>query len=142
VEQLEESAVAYDGLPISSGGAHGLGRISARDSFSAWLGFLGERTDASQGSCSFSFPHTPGLTADPGVVKLITREFPGGRDRHPVPWDRVDDALSVFESLEPLSVNKWEWRPSGSGSPLTSGCVRPAASSYGPGKTPGASATS
>lgn len=103
--------MAYDGLPISSGGAHALGRISARDSFSAWLGFLDKRTEASPISCWFSFPVTPGLTADPGVAQLIMQEFPGGHDRHPVPWDRVDDALSVFESLEPLPANQWGMAP-------------------------------
>jgi hypothetical protein len=111
VDQLEESAVAYDGLPISSGGAHALGRISARDALNAWLRFLDMRTEASPISCRFDFPMTPRLTADPEVVRLIAREFPGGRGRHRVPWDRVDDALSLFESLEPLPANQWGMAP-------------------------------
>jgi hypothetical protein len=111
VNQLEESAVAYDGLPISSGGAHALGRTSARDALNAWLRFLDTRTEASPISCWFHFPMTPGLTADPQAVTLITRQFPDAQDRHPVPWDQVDDALSIFESLEPLSVNQWGMAP-------------------------------
>lgn len=103
--------MAYDGLPISSGGAHGLGRISARDSLSTWLSFLDKRTEASPVSCWFDFPMTPGLAADPGVVRLIAREFPGDRGRHPVPRERAGDALSVFESLEPLPVNQWGMAP-------------------------------
>lgn len=103
--------MAYDGLPISSGGAHELRRISARDSLSAWLRFLDTRTETAPISCWFDFPMTPGLTAAPEVVRLIAREFPGSRSRHPVPSDRVDDALSVFESLEPLPVNQWGMAP-------------------------------
>jgi hypothetical protein len=111
VDQLEESAVAYDGLPISSGGAHGLGRTSARDALNAWLRFLDTRTEASPGSCWFHFPVTPGLAADPGVVALITRHFPEVKGRHPVPSDQVGDALSIFESLEPLPANQWGMAP-------------------------------
>lgn len=111
VDQLEESAVAYDGLPISSGGAHGLGRISARDALNAWLRFLGMRAEASPISCWFAFPMTPRLTVDPEAVRLIAREFPGGRGSHSVPWDRADDALSIFESLEPLPTNQWGMAP-------------------------------
>jgi hypothetical protein len=42
---------------------------------------------------------------------MIAGEFPGERGRHPVPWDRVDDALSIFESLEPLPTNQWGMAP-------------------------------
>jgi len=111
VDQLEESAVAYDGLPISSGGAHGLGRISASDALRAWLRFLDMRTEASPVSCWFDFPMTPRLAVDPKVVRRIAREFPASRGRHPVPWDRAGDALSIFESLEPLPANQWGMAP-------------------------------
>src|SRR5215469_10229082 len=111
VDQLEESAVAYDGLPISSGGAHALGRISAREALGAWLGFLDMRAEASPIGCWFDFPMTPRLPAGAEVARLISREFPGGRGRHRVPWDRVDHALSVFESLEPLPANEWGMAP-------------------------------
>src|SRR5688572_26077238 len=42
---LVESAVAYDGLPIGSGGAHGLGRIAVRPALGAWIDFLDMCTD-------------------------------------------------------------------------------------------------
>jgi hypothetical protein len=111
VDQFEQSAVAYEGLPISSGGAHGLGRISARDALNAWLRFLDTRTDASPVSCWFDFPMTPGLTVDPEVARLIARTFPRSRRSHPVPADQVDHALSIFESLEPLPTNQWGMAP-------------------------------
>jgi hypothetical protein len=111
MDELEESAAAYDGLPISSGGAQGLGRISARDALNAWLRFLDMRTEAAPARCWFDFPMTPGLTVDPKVVRLIAREFSGSRSRHPVPRDRADDALSLFESLEPLPTNQWGMAP-------------------------------
>jgi hypothetical protein len=110
VDQLE-SAVAYDGLPISSGGAHGLGRISAKDALRAWLRFLDSCTEAAPSSCCFDFPATPGLAVAPEVVRLIKGEFPSSRGTHPVPRDRVDLALSIFESLEPLPVNQWGMAP-------------------------------
>lgn len=103
--------MAYDGLPISSGGAHGLGRISARDALNAWLRFLGMCTETSSLSGWFDFPLTPGLTVDPKVVRLIARKFPGGRSRHLVSWDQADNALSIFESLEPLPANPWGMAP-------------------------------
>jgi hypothetical protein len=105
---LAPSAVVYDGLPISRGGAHGLGKISATDALSAWRRFLDTCTDASGISCWYDFPMTPDLTVDPGVVRLVEGEFPatpGGQ--HPVPPGRIDDALSLFEALEPLPVNRW-----------------------------------
>jgi hypothetical protein len=69
------------------------------------------RTEASPVSSFFDFPMTPGLTVDPEVFRLIAREFPAGGGRHPVPWDRVDAALCIFESLEPLSANQWGMAP-------------------------------
>jgi hypothetical protein len=69
------------------------------------------RTETSSLNCWFDFPMTPRLTADPKVVRQIAREFPGSRGRHPVPWDRAGEALSVFESLEPLPANPWGMAP-------------------------------
>jgi hypothetical protein len=113
-----ESAVAYDGLPISSGGAHALGRISARDALTGWLRFLETCTEASPIESYFDFPVTPGLTVDAAVVQAVECGFPrdpGRFKRLSVPWSRVEDALSLFESLEPLPTNErgmapiWLW---------------------------------
>jgi len=109
-----ESAVAYDGLPISSGGAHALGRISARDALTGWLRFLETCTEASPIQCYFDFPMTPGLTVDAAVAQAVEREFPRGSSRSKrlcVPWSRTEDALSMFESLEPMPTNEWGMAP-------------------------------
>jgi hypothetical protein len=110
VEQFK-SAVAYDGLPISSGGAHGLGRMSARNALDSWLRFLDTRTQASPIQSWFDLPQTPGLSIDPEMGQLIEREFARGSGRHQVPWNRVNDALSLFKSLEPLPTNQWGMAP-------------------------------
>jgi hypothetical protein len=114
--QLLQSAVVYDGLPISSGGAHGLGRVSARGAHAAWLRFLDRCTDPLPVACWFDFPATPGLSADRDIVLRIEGEFPRSENaRHVVAANRIDDALSLFESFEPLPVNAsgmapvWLW---------------------------------
>lgn len=109
-----ESAVAYDGLPISSGGAHGLGHTSARDALAAWLRFLDARTVASPIESYFDFPATPRLTVDGEVARLIEHEFPrssGRFKRLPVPWERAEAAVSLFESIEPQPTNQWGMAP-------------------------------
>ena len=107
-----ESAVAYDGLPIASGGAHALGRVSARKALTAWRGFLASCTQPSPIRCWFDIPMTPELTVDPGVVARIAEAFPDrSRDRFPVAVDRIDDALAVFESFEPQPTNQWGMAP-------------------------------
>jgi hypothetical protein len=113
MDQFAESAVVYDGLPISSGGAHGLGRISARGALSAWLRFLEARTQASPISCSFDLSTIPELAVGPRAAELIAREFPASRlsHIHPVQWDRVNDALSIFESLDSRPVEPWGMAP-------------------------------
>ena len=107
---MSESAVTYDGLPVSAGGAHGLGRISARQAWASWTRFLDACTEAAPIEAWFEFPRTPQLTLDPGVARLIESEFPRGGPpsrRREVPGDRVDDALALFESIEPLPTNRW-----------------------------------
>ncbi|HZT67535.1 MAG TPA: hypothetical protein VFA11_17235 [Acidimicrobiales bacterium] len=109
-----ESAVVYDGLPISSGGAHGLGHTSARDALAAWLSFLEACTVASPIESYFDFPATPGLTVDGEVARLIEHQFPRSSSRlkrFPVPWERMEAALSLFESIEPQPTNQWGMAP-------------------------------
>jgi hypothetical protein len=62
----------------------------------------------------FDFPSTPGLRVEPDVVRRIERAFP--RDpplarRYAVPPDHAEDALALFESLEPLPRNQWGMAP-------------------------------
>jgi hypothetical protein len=86
--------VAYDGLPISSGGAHGLGRISARDAVSAWVGFLDKRTEASPASCWFDFPLFQAL--DPVDFDEEQALLPGQEDRACVPRTAIRAAIRTF----------------------------------------------
>lgn len=109
--ELLESAVVYDGLPIASGGAHALRRMPARDALSAWLRFLSTCTAASPVEASFDLPTTPGLTVEPRVVRLIEEEFPRTSGRLAVAHDRIEDAIEVFESIEPLPTNRWGMAP-------------------------------
>jgi len=113
---LVASAVTYDGLPVSSGGAHTLRRTSAAGAFAAWTHFLETCTEPSPINCWFDFPRTPELHADPAMVGRIASAFPPDQHgRHSADRARVDDALALFESLEPLPVNSsgmapiWLW---------------------------------
>ena len=117
---LEETCVVYDGMPISSGGAHGLGRVSARGAVSSWLGFLEACTATSSIKCWFQFPETPGLTVDPEVVRAVGRVFApvqispahhASTMQFVVPRTRLEEAVELFESLEPLPANKWGMAP-------------------------------
>jgi hypothetical protein len=107
-----ESAVAYDGLPISSGGAHALGRVSARQALKAWRDFLVACTQPGPIACWFALPMTPELTVESEVVARIGTSFPNrSRDRFPVPLERIDEALDLFESIEPQPANQWGMAP-------------------------------
>lgn len=103
--------MVYDGLPISSGGAHGLGRIGAREAYAGWSGFLDACTRQVNLDCYFDLPQTPELTVEPSVRALISRVFPGEGRRHPVAPDRVQEALNLFSSIEPQPTNPWGMAP-------------------------------
>ncbi len=106
-----ESAVVYDGMPISSGGTHGLGRISARDAHQAWSGFLASCTVPTNVRCYFDLPQTPELTVEPSVRARIAEAFPAEGRRYPVPNDRVNEALDPLTSFEPQPTNPWGMAP-------------------------------
>ena len=108
------TCVTYDGLPISSGGAHALGRVSARSAYAAWQHFLGACTEPTGVRAWFDFPQTPELDVDPAVRRLIEVAFQADATyprRRVVPTDRFEDALALFESLEPLPTNPWGMAP-------------------------------
>lgn len=120
MDPFEESCVVYDGMPISSGGAHRLGKASARDAVNSWLGFLEGCTAPSPIRCWFQFPETPGLKVAPEVVREVGRAFPPieispahhkSTIQYVVPRNRLDEAVALFESLEPLPMNKWGMAP-------------------------------
>ena len=105
---LHESAVAYDGLPISSGGAHSLGRLTSRQAYRAWRRFLDECAHDEHVEVYFDLPHTPSLRVKRDVVRTIARAFgkPAAfSKRIDVPLDRAEEALLVLESIEPQPTN-------------------------------------
>lgn len=106
-----QSAVVYDGLPLSAGGAHGLGRVTARGALRSWVGFLNARTESSPVVGWFDFPDTPGLALSPDLRRQIEVAFPSQGQRCAVPWARADEAIDLFESVEPLLVNEWGMAP-------------------------------
>lgn len=108
------SCVVYDGLPIGSGGAHGLGRISAAEAYASWWHFLRACTEPAAVEAWFDFPRTPEVVADPAVVRAVTEAFPANprsARRRAIPIDRLTDAISLFETLEPLPTNRWGMAP-------------------------------
>jgi len=110
VSQLE-SAVVYDGLPISSGGAHALNRLTPREAFAAWLSFLQTCTHVTRVEATFKVDNHPGPSADRRVVRTIKDAFPEQHEPfsqlYPVPASRLEDAVEVFEQICPLPTDEW-----------------------------------
>jgi hypothetical protein len=109
--ELLESSVVYDGLPISSGGAHGLGRITARNALNAWTTFLDACTQTSAIECWFQLPPTLGLDVEPAVRRALDEQFPIRDGKYAVARDRFNDALALYESLQPQPANRYGMGP-------------------------------
>lgn len=109
-----ESCVAYDGLPISSGGAHGLGSITASDASAAWQHFLNVCTVPSPVRSWFDFPQTPDLSVPFRVRRQVKKAFPKHPDyfgSYAVPPDRIPEAVALFESFDPVPINQYGMAP-------------------------------
>jgi hypothetical protein len=105
------AAVTYTGLPISSGGAHSLGRMSRRVAY--------ERTTAFIQACTqpvdpieyrFDLPGVPDLRPDTGLRLgwKVRRRF--GSDGR-VPEERVPEALDFLDEIDPQPTNRWGMAP-------------------------------
>ncbi len=105
------SAVAYVGLPIASGGAHGLGRISAKGALDAWQQFLDTRAVATATRCHFLLSEPPQLKVQASVVAVLNRHFPGSGRLYPVSVDLLDEAIELLESIEPQPTNPYGMAP-------------------------------
>lgn len=103
--------MVYDGLPISSGGSHGLGRVSAGEAYSSWVHFLSACTSPGPITCYFDLPNTPELVVEPAVKFGIAKAFPSEGHRYPVPTDRISEALDLLATLEPQPTNQWGMAP-------------------------------
>jgi hypothetical protein len=106
-----DSAVAYDGLPIGSGGAHGLGRLAPREALDALRRFLASCAQPLLLTSYFDLPFTPELTVSAWVAAAIEGRFPKVGVHHPVAPSEIDDAIALLESISPQPRNPWGMSP-------------------------------
>lgn len=109
---LETSALAaitYIGLPISSGGAHSLGRMSRRVAYERTMSFLRTCTEP-HGPVTYAFdlPFVPERPPIRALEHELKRRF--GRDLE-VPEERIDDALDFLDAIDPQPTNPWGMAP-------------------------------
>lgn len=102
------AAVTYNGLPISSGGAHSLGRMSRRTAYRRTIAFLDQCTvpDAER-AYAISFPAdrvSPGVTPPAGLGDEVERRF--GRSGE-IPESRIGDALDFLDEIAPQPTNRY-----------------------------------
>jgi len=102
------AAVTYDGLPVSSGGAHSLGRMSRRTANEKTARFLDQCTVPDGARVyTVSFPADrvfPRVEPPPGLRDQVTRRF--GRSGE-IPASRVDDALDFLDEIAPQPLNRY-----------------------------------
>lgn len=104
------AAVTYIGLPISSGGAHSLGRMSRRVAYERTIAFIDACTQPLDPiEYRFDVPDVPGLRPD---IRLrlglkVRRRFGDGH----VPGDRVPEALDFLDEIDPQPTNQWGMAP-------------------------------
>ena len=94
------AAVTYIGLPLNSGGAHSLGRMSRRVAFERTTNFLEVCTRL---SCPVAYEfqlNEFGLGPLTDIEDALEERF-GGRRAAPVSSDRVGDALNLLDELDP-----------------------------------------
>jgi hypothetical protein len=107
------SAVTYDGLPISSGGAHSLGRMGLRTAYTRTAAFVDACTVVvAPRRQSFQFQQVPELRRYPELKEHFRRRFGGGADHAVrIDDDQVDDALAFLEEVSPQPQNQWGMAP-------------------------------
>jgi hypothetical protein len=112
--------ISYDGLPISSGGAHSLGRLRVRPAWKAFQRFLSTCTTATEPSrVSITINETPDV--DPDMIKKLRSsaikmlEVPGrpqqrqdfGENGQALSWNLpaklADTAIEWLSAAEPLA---------------------------------------
>ena len=102
MQQLD-SAVVYDGLPISSGGAHHINRLSPAQALEAWRSFQSACTRPSPPEACFIVSNDRPAPKVPGaVVRRIKDTFPDHESltrQCPVPPERLDDAVRLYEEI-------------------------------------------
>ncbi len=103
------TAVTYDGLPIASGGAHSLGRMSRRDAYQRTMTFLETCTEL-DGPIDhhFALPPVSGLPRASELEAQVKRRF--GKDRR-IEVSKVPEALAFLDEIDPQPVNPWGMAP-------------------------------
>jgi hypothetical protein len=107
------TAVTYIGLPIGSGGAHGLGRLGLREAYGRATAFVNVCTElVAPREQRFRFQQVPELPDLPVWEQHFREQFGGGDDpKVDVPDDQVEAALAFLESVEPQPANRWGLAP-------------------------------
>lgn len=102
------AAVTYVGLPISSGGAHGLGRMSRVDAHRRVASFLRTCAEPLELTYSFWIHDVPELPADPRYEHALRSGF---GDYRRVGSERVPEALAFMDEIDPQPTNRWGLEP-------------------------------
>ncbi len=107
--QVTPAAVTYVGLPISSGGAHSLGRMSRRAAYQRTIAFLQACTQP-VGAIDYTFKvhDVPELGPVPGLERELKRRF---GNHVGLQEDRVPDALDFLDDIDPQPTNQWGMAP-------------------------------
>ncbi len=105
------TAVTYDGLPISSGGAHSLGRMTRRAAFEATTSFLQSCAEPmGRTEYAITVHEVPELTPAPQLLDELQRRFGRGRILI-LDEDEVAEALDFLDDIHPQSTNQWGMAP-------------------------------
>lgn len=104
------AAVTYVGLPVSSGGAHSLGRMSRRLAHQRTMDFLETCTrPVTPIEYSFTLHEVPDLEPQPDLEAEVARRF-GEGGQVAVPSERIHDALDLLDDVDPQPA-KWGMAP-------------------------------
>lgn len=108
---LASSAVVYDGLPVSSGGAHSIKRLGPEQALHAWRQFLAACGHVDVMRAMVRVDDGPGPPAPRTVLRRVDQLFPTRREGavrlHDVPADRLDDAVELIGDISPQAADEW-----------------------------------
>jgi hypothetical protein len=109
------AAITYIGLPISSGGAHSLGRMSRRVASERTMNFLRTCTQPVD-PITYSFdvhdvPELPPVSRLERELKHRFGQYFAVRQYLAVQGARVDEALDFLDEIDPQPTNQWGMAP-------------------------------
>jgi len=126
------AAVTYIGLPIHSGGAHSLGRMSRRTAYEKFTEFLATCTlPLSPVVCRFDANDVPGLGRLPTLERELARRF--GDYAH-LQEGQAPEALDFLDEIDPQPTNQWGMAPIWFRSMVTFRVIDPASNRPVPGQ--------